>query len=111
MVVRLIAFGAAGLIAISMAFGAWRSGLLGQWFGPAPAKTPPIVFDNGSSRDMPPAPASTAASDAPVKTYAPPGLLRKCVRGDRVTYSNLDCPPGFKESTVSSEGVTVVPSK
>ena len=35
--------------------------------------------------------------------------MRKCVRGDRVTYSNLTCPPGFRERTVSQDRVTVVP--
>ncbi len=36
--------------------------------------------------------------------------MRKCVRGDRVTYSNLTCPPGFRERTVSEDRVTVVPA-
>ncbi len=111
MVLRWIALGAAALVGVSIVINLARGSMVRDLFSPAPEKAPPIVFDNGSARDVPPPPAPAAASGPAPKTYAPPGLMRKCVRGDKVTYSNLDCPPGFKESTVSQEGVTVVPSK
>jgi hypothetical protein len=106
MLLRVI-FGAA-LLAIlgSMLFGFHRAGHFRAWMGGTPPPKP-IVFDNGSVRDTLPAPASAPST---VTVLSPPGVLRKCVRGDRVTYSNLTCPEGFRERTVSDDKLTVVPA-
>ena len=36
--------------------------------------------------------------------------MRKCVRGDQISYSNLTCPAGFRERPIKAEPVTVVPA-
>lgn len=38
------------------------------------------------------------------------GELRKCVKGQQVSYSNVECPLGAKELAVTAGAVTVVPS-
>lgn len=37
------------------------------------------------------------------------GELRKCVKGQQVSYANVDCPPGHRELAVTAE-VNVVPA-
>ncbi len=37
------------------------------------------------------------------------GELRKCVNGQQVSYSNVECPPGAREQAVAAAPVTVVP--
>ncbi len=104
---RLVALAAAAALLLSLAFSLWRGGSLRDWLRPTPGKAPEIVFDNGSVRDLP---QHAASQPSRVAALSPPGVLRKCVRGDQVTYSNLTCPPGFRERTVSQAGVTVVPA-
>lgn len=108
MLLRWLALVALAAVVLSVAFSVWRSGVVRGWLTTTPDSPPKIVFDNGSVRDAP----MPAASEPP-KTAAlsPPGVLRKCVRGDRVTYSNLTCPAGFRERPVSQDGVTVLPSQ
>ena len=65
----------------------------------------PIVFDNGTVRDYTPA---SQASGAVAQIHQSPGLMRKCVKGIEVTYTNFACPQGFKEKTVASDRVTVL---
>jgi hypothetical protein len=107
MLLRWLAMVGLAALVLSVAFSVWRSGIVRAWLTTAPDSPPQIVFDNGSVRDAP-----MPAASEPTKTAAlsPPGVLRKCVRGDRVTYSNLTCPPGFRERPVSQEGVTVLPA-
>lgn len=38
------------------------------------------------------------------------GDLRKCVNGQQVAYSNVECPPGSKEQAVTAAAVTVLPA-
>ncbi len=106
MLLRLIAALAFVAVLLSVGFSLWRGGSFRAWLTTTPDKPPEIVFDNGSVRDVP-APAASAVQRT--AALSPPGVMRKCVRGDRVTYSNLTCPAGFRERPVSQEGVTVVP--
>jgi hypothetical protein len=104
---RMIAVLGGIAVLLSMAFSVWRSGAIQSWLTTAPSQPQEIVFDNGSVRDLP-----GPAASVPTRTAAlsAPGVMRKCVRGERVTYSNLTCPPGFRERPVSAEGVSVVPA-
>ena len=47
--------------------------------------------------------ASAAPSNA--------GGLRKCVKGDAVSYVDTPCPPGSKEQSIRKDLVTVVPAQ
>jgi hypothetical protein len=106
----LRAIGVLALLALngSYVFSLHRSGAIQSWLNPTQGTSKPIVFDNGSVRDQLYAPAASQPKQTAV--LSPPGALRKCVRGDRVTYSNLTCPAGFREQAVSAEPVTVVPA-
>jgi hypothetical protein len=104
MLLRVIGLSALALVLASYLFGLHRDGNLRSWLDTTPSIPKEIVFDNGSFRDAP----SPAASEPTQVALSAPGALRKCVRGDRVTYSNLTCPPGFKERQVSSDKVTVI---
>ena len=106
MLLRFIALAAAAALVLSIGFSLWRAGVFADWLRTRPDAPPPIVFDNGSVRELPQA----ASGPATVAALSPPGVLRKCVRGDRVTYSNLTCPPGFRERTVAQDKVNVVPA-
>ena len=104
---------AIGVLALLVLIGSYvfklhRSGALQSWLNPAQSASKPIVFDNGSVRDQLYSPA--ASQPKQTAALSPPGALRKCVRGDRVTYSNLTCPAGFREQAVSAEPVSVVPA-
>ena len=83
---------------------------LAGWVSPAPVEPPrPIVFDNGSVRDVPA--SAPAVPMKPRVAQSPPGRLRKCLQsGGGVVYSNLACPPGSRETEVRSDGVNVLPS-
>ena len=39
------------------------------------------------------------------------GVLRKCVAGEKVTYTDEKCPPGSRESPISGGNVTVLPAQ
>ncbi len=79
----------------------WVQAVVGP---PAPAKAKPIVFDNGTVR-APPVRASDAA--------APPAAtgLRKCLRGQTISYTDQPCPPGSREAEMNRGAVTVVPGQ
>ncbi|MDR7268201.1 hypothetical protein J2X20_000830 [Pelomonas saccharophila] len=38
------------------------------------------------------------------------GDLRKCVKGQQVSYSNVECPPGYQEQAVTAAPVNVLPA-
>lgn len=101
---KIVIVAAVALLALAMAFGQ-RDRLTG-WLKPEPPPKP-IVFDNGTVRDV--AGAASAAA-APVAQSLPMGTMRKCVRGSETQYTNVPCPAGFKELTVSGDRVTVVSS-
>jgi hypothetical protein len=106
MLLRLLAIAALAAVTLSVAFSMWRGGTFRDWLRTTPDKPPEIVFDNGSVRDLPLPPASAPSKGI---TLSPPGALRKCVRGEQVTYSNLTCPPGFREREIAKDRVTVIP--
>jgi len=104
MLLRAMGVIALAIVLASYIFSLHRDGVIRAWLT-TPDAPKAIVFDNGSVRDA----AGPAASEPTQTTVlSPPGALRKCVRGDRVTYSNLTCPPGFKEREVASDKVTVI---
>lgn len=71
---------------------------------PPPPKA--IQFDNGTVRQ-----SGSASSPAPSATSSfQPGVLRKCLKGHEVQYTNIGCPPGFKEAAVAGPPVTVLGS-
>ena len=39
------------------------------------------------------------------------GGLRKCVAGEKITYTDEACPPGSRESAISGGNVTVLPAQ
>lgn len=111
-IVQLSTLAKAGAVTLVACIAVGSIGLknIAGWLSPAPVEKPrPIVFDNGSVRDLP---ASVPA--VPLKprvVQSPPGKLRKCLQPDGgVVYSNLTCPPGAKEAAVRSDGVNVVSS-
>lgn len=107
MLLRVIGGFALLALLASIAVSLQRSDFLRSWLGSTPDTAKPIVFDNGSVRDLP---ANRASEPVTLAALAPPGALRKCVRGDRVMYSNLTCPAGFSERTVASNNLTVLPA-
>jgi hypothetical protein len=90
-----------GFALVFLAALAWRLRLLDVLTGLAsPARPAPvqIKFDNGSVRDTTP----TVKVD-PKSLPAPIGVLRKCLHGQQVSYTNSFCPPGTHEAPLSSE--------
>ena len=39
-----------------------------------------------------------------------PGGLRKCVKGQQVAYTNVECPPGYQDQAVTAAPVNVLPA-
>jgi hypothetical protein len=64
----------------------------------------PIQFDNGTVRQY----AEPGSAATGTQATAPPGAMRKCVRGTQVTYTNFSCPSGFKEREVGGPPVNVL---
>lgn len=106
MLLKSIFFAALALLGAGALFKLYQGGDLRAWLQGPPAPKA-FVFDNGSVRDTV-VPASAPVGKAVV--LSPPGALRKCVRGDRVSYSNLTCPEGFREKPVATEGLSVLPA-
>jgi type IV pilus biogenesis protein CpaD/CtpE len=52
-----------------------------------------------------PAPSPPVADGAAPKTASKfkSGELRKCVKGQQVSYANVDCPPGHQEQAVTAQ--------
>lgn len=94
------------LITVLLLFAAamgWRHrGAVDTWLAPPAERPKAIVFDNGTVREAAPA-ASRALASATRN-----GGLRKCVRGSQTSYTNFDCPPGFKERAVTDDRITVL---
>ena len=88
---------------------AWKyRHLFAEWSAPPPPPAKAIVFDNGTVRQMAP-----AASEAVVQAGPQPlphGVPRRCVRRQETTYTNVPCPPGFKERPLDTSRVSVVES-
>ncbi|WP_457443287.1 hypothetical protein [Roseateles sp. P5_E4] len=56
--------------------------------------------------------AARPAADAATSTSARsrPAGLRKCVKGQQVSYTNVECPPGHQELAVTAAPVNVLPA-
>lgn len=68
---------------------------------PAPVDTRPT----SPAPDDGPAPRNVGAADG-----FRPGQMRKCVKGAQVSYTNVDCPPGFRAQAVGGAPVNVLPA-
>lgn len=101
---RGLTLSAAVLIALSAAWS--QRHVFKNWLTPAGPPPKAIAFDNGTVRQYGPPSDSTGASPQFM-----PGALRKCYRGQQVSYTDLECPPGFKEKAVAGPPVTVVASQ
>ena len=70
-----------------------------------------IKFDNGSVRDNLPA-GSTAVSPNRTKDHGAqnnaPGVVKKCLRGKEITYTDQVCPSDANVAPVTGGNVTVV---
>jgi len=103
MLLRRIAVGAGLALLAILLYALWRDLPLREWLRPTHTVRRELVFDNGSVRDGQPAP------DGPrVAAQSAPGALRKCVRGERISYSNLGCPEGWREQAVARGQVNVI---
>lgn len=52
----------------------------------------------------------TAEGATPTSATSRPGGLRKCVKGQQVSYTNVECPPGHQELAVTAAPVNVLPA-
>ena len=80
---------------------------LRAWLGSVPVPSVPVSISDqpATSSADPSTPASPAKPSAKYRA----GELRKCINGQQVAYTNVECPPGFKEQAVAAAAVTVVP--
>ncbi|MEL4180723.1 hypothetical protein [Roseateles sp. PN1] len=71
---------------------------------PGAGKARPIQFDNGSRREIaePVKPPPGAAKPLPQ------GVMRKCLRGREVVYTDVACPAGYAQGDVSGGTVNTV---
>lgn len=53
---------------------------------------------------------SPGGGEPAASTTSKPGALRKCVKGQQVSYSNVECPVGAREQAVTAAPVNVVPA-
>jgi len=94
------------LVALSVAWG--KRHALDGWFATPDYQTKSIEFDNGTVR------ASRSASDASAtseQSRLPAGAMRKCQKGGQISYTDVTCPPGFKEMDVGGPPVNVLPAQ
>lgn len=110
-VIRNARYLAVGLVVVVIGRMAWdhrNDGWIQKFLRPdGPAKVD-IRFDNGSIRDaavilgQPPG----ASNNRVVENT--PGLLKKCVRGREVVYTDQLCPTGATVTAVNGGNVTVL---
>lgn len=106
MSLRLLAIAASLLLALSAAYSK-RQALQDWWSPPAQHQPPALQFDNGSAKSA----GQGSKEGAPSSSSAlAPGALRKCVKGQQVSYTNVECPPGHQEKPVAGQAVTVLPA-
>jgi hypothetical protein len=67
------------------------------------AEAVPLQVSTGSG---PLADATSSKTSSKFK----PGDLRKCVKGQQVSYSNVECPAGHQEQAVTAAPVNVLPA-
>jgi hypothetical protein len=80
-----------------------RSGAVDELLAPQPVRAPAVKFDNGTVRQYGP-----ASSPGPMQVAPGPSGVHKCVSGERVTYTDRECPAGHREQAVVNGTVTVV---
>lgn len=68
---------------------------------------PPIAFDNDRQGDL----SEPSTSPQPAGTRTGPTGVRKCRQGEKIVYTDGDCPAGSREVTVNGGAVTVVPAQ
>jgi hypothetical protein len=91
LVIALLLVGALGL--------AWQQREpLQAWLGTSASKVQSV------------AEAATSSSPAGDAAKARPGGLRKCVKGQEISYTNAECPPGYRDLAVTAGSVTVLPA-
>jgi len=102
---KKLLFAALAAVALSIA---WNQRAPLQRLLAAPPPPPKAIqFDNGTVRQYTSPEASSSAAPAKTSSFQP-GAMRKCLRGSEVQYTNIACPPGFKEAAVAGPPVTVV---
>lgn len=79
---------------------------LRAWLGSVSVPSVPMSI---SDQPAPAAMPSTSAAPGTSAAKFRAGELRKCVNGQQVAYTNVECPPGFKAQAVAAAAVTVVP--
>jgi hypothetical protein len=85
MVLRLLLAALVAVVALPVAWRLVQSAEFKAWMTPqAPAK--PFKFDNGTVREPP----ASAAGSGTVVSHG----LKKCRQGERVVYTDGQCPPG-----------------
>ena len=98
------------LVVVALAGAGWYfrdSAELGAMLGGIKKEIDSIHVDNGErvgkdGKSLSPDKKGAAAKAA--------GNLRKCMAGEKVTYTDEACPPGSREQPISSGNVTVMPA-
>jgi hypothetical protein len=98
------------LIVAALAGAGWYfrdSPELGAMLGGIKKEMDAIHIDNGErvGKD-----GKSLSADKKVAAAKAAGNLRKCVAGEKITYTDEACPPGSREQPISSGNVTVVPA-
>lgn len=90
---RLLVRAAVALVAAGLA---WQYRIqIHAFLAPSPAARAPVVWDNGSVRD----PGVAVPS-----RELPRGALRRCSRNQEAPlYTDLGCPPGWREAAVTQQ--------
>jgi hypothetical protein len=103
---RILFITAALLIALSVAWGKRQS--IQTLFAPPPPSPKPIQFDNGTVREFAPSSSASSSSD---RSQIASGGLRKCFKGQQISYTNMECPPGSTEKPVAGPPVNILPAQ
>lgn len=82
---------------------------LRAWLGSVAVPSVPVSISEHPVPLLNPAnPPTPSTAGKPAAEFRS-GELRKCVNGQQVAYTNVECPPGFKAQAVAAAAVTVVP--
>ncbi len=103
MTFRSIFIAIAMLIALGAAWSKRQS--IGALLSPSQAPPRTIEFDNGTVRQY--GPASNTSAQPQVMS----GGMRKCFKGQQISYTNMECPPGATEKPVAGPTVNVLPAQ
>jgi hypothetical protein len=98
------------MLVLALGASAWRhrnDAWVQALWRPEPAPRS-VGLDNGSARE-PAAPGKPVAGTSLPAPANLPGQMKKCVRGQQVTYTDQPCEPGARVGTVTSDKLSVVP--